>query len=160
MTDLGPDQGAARLQEVGYAAGEQLYQQFRAWLPGQTGVDDPSDLDAETLGEVLGAFFSQLGWGPVELERLGARGLALSSEAWAESSPDEAVQYPSCYVTTGMLASFLTAMAGGHALAAMEVECRSQGDPRCRFLAGSPETLEAVYEAAAAGRDFESVIRG
>lgn len=159
MTDLGPDGGAARLQEIGYAAGEQLYEHFCAWLPPRTGVDDPGDLDAATLGEVFTMFFSDLGWGSVNVEQLGARGLALSSDGWAESHPNEGAQFPSCYVSTGMLASFLTAMAGGHALAAMEVECRSQGDARCRFLTGAPETLEAVYQAAAEGRDFESVMR-
>jgi len=31
----------------------------------------------------------------------------------------------------------------------MEVECRSRGDARCRFLAGAPETLGILYDRMA-----------
>lgn len=157
--DIGPDGAAARLQEFGYAAGDQVYRHFVQWLGDRTGIDDPDDLDSDVLGEVLSSFFADIGWGSMDLQRLGDRALGLSSPDWAEANPDAGGQFPSCYVTTGLLASFLTALSGGHALAAMEVECRSQGDAQCRFLAGSPETLEAVYQAAAEGRDFETVIR-
>lgn len=158
--DIGADGAAARLQEFGYAAGEQLYQHFVHWLGERTGITDPADLDSEVLGEVLTSYFTDIGWGAIEIEQLGGRALGLSSSDWAEANPSEGGQFPSCYITTGMLASFLTALSGGHPLAAMEVECRSQGDTRCRFLAGSPDTLEAVYQAAAEGKDFEAVVRG
>jgi hypothetical protein len=39
-------------------------------------------------------------------------------------------------------------------VAVMEVECRSRGDGRCRFLAGAPETLGLVYERMAQGMGY------
>ena len=40
----------------------------------------------------------------------------------------------------------------------MEVECRSRGDARCRFLAGSPETLAALYERMAQGMAYAEAL--
>jgi hypothetical protein len=40
----------------------------------------------------------------------------------------------------------------------MELECRTRNDSRCRFLAGSPQTLQAVYDAMSAGRDYRDVL--
>ena len=40
----------------------------------------------------------------------------------------------------------------------MEVECRSANQARCRFLLGTPETLEAAYQAASEGRDYGTAI--
>ena len=36
----------------------------------------------------------------------------------------------------------------------MEVECRSRGDARCRFLAGAPETLSTLYDRMAQGSSY------
>ena len=49
-----------------------------------------------------------------------------------------------------MLADFFGRMSNG-LVAVMEVECRSRGDGRCRFLAGAPETLSALYDRMAQG---------
>jgi hypothetical protein len=40
----------------------------------------------------------------------------------------------------------------------MEVECRSTGADRCRFLLGSPDTLGALYEAMAGGESYENAV--
>ncbi|MDH3571180.1 MAG: 4-vinyl reductase, partial [Gemmatimonadota bacterium] len=66
---------------------------------------------------------------------------------------------PACFFSTGMLASFLTALAGGGPIAVMEIECRGQGDAHCRFLTGSPETLGNVYDAVGRGEDYRAVLR-
>src|SRR6266704_1542903 len=42
------------LQEAGFAAGAGVYQAFRTWLPGETGVAEPQDLEAARLNDVLG----------------------------------------------------------------------------------------------------------
>jgi predicted hydrocarbon binding protein len=156
LSELG-ERGAERLQEIGGAAGDDLYAVFLQWLPQTTGVAAPDDLDAEALSDVLGAFFTSLGWGTLAVERFGSAGLGLASNDWAEADPAEAAEYPSCYVTSGMLADFLTRLAGGNAISIMEVECRSRGEARCRFFAGAPATLNAVYEAMSEGRDYRPV---
>jgi hypothetical protein len=40
----------------------------------------------------------------------------------------------------------------------MEVECRSRGDARCRFLAGAPETLSTLYERMAQGSSYAGAL--
>jgi hypothetical protein len=42
----------------------------------------------------------------------------------------------------------------------MEVECRSRGDARCRFLAGAPETLSLLYERMAQGSGYVEALAG
>lgn len=157
--DLG-EGAAACLQEMGYAAGEELYQGFTAWLPRHAGVKGVEALDADALGDVLSAFFEEAGWGSLTLERLGEAGLALSSPDWAEAEPGSNAAAPSCHFTSGLLADFLTRLAGGDPVAIMEVECRSRDDARCRFFAGAPDTLDALYQAMSAGEDYEALLTG
>src|SRR5258707_6266257 len=56
LTTHAPDQLITILQEAGYAAGEGLYKAFAA-------VNNPTDLDADLLGETLSEFFKSGGWG-------------------------------------------------------------------------------------------------
>jgi hypothetical protein len=55
-----------------------------------------------------------------------------------------------------MLADFFGRLAG-EPLAAMEVECRSMGAPRCRFLVGSSEMLQHIYDEMSRGVSYEQV---
>lgn len=156
--DLG-DQAAVCLQEAGYAAGEQIFGAFSAWLPGYAGVEHPGDLDARVLGEVLSAFFDELGWGSLTISRAGQSALAVTSTDWAEADPAEDATIPSCHMAAGLLADFLGRLSDTP-VAVMEVACRSRRDSECRFLVGTPGTMEAVYEALAAGENYESALSG
>jgi len=149
--------GAQALQEAGYAAGEATFQAFAAWLPTVAGVDHPSDLAAPRLAEVLSQFFSALGWGTLKVTAVGNAAVAVDAEQWAEATPDAHLQYPSCFFTSGMLADFMGRMANA-SLAVMEVECRSRGDARCRWLLGAPETLSSLYEHMTLGADYMAVL--
>jgi predicted hydrocarbon binding protein len=40
-------------------------------------------------------------------------------------------------------------------LSVLEVECRSAGHGRCRFLVGSVDVMQYVYEAMARGVSYE-----
>lgn len=145
-----PDQAALCLQEAGYAAGRQIYGAFRRWLPTYARVDHPADLDASTLEEVVSAFFEALGWGRLQIERQGDATLSITSTDWAEAEPGIGAEIPSCYVASGFFADFMGRLSGTP-VAVMEVECRSSGSTHCRFLVGTAQTMEAVYEAMAAG---------
>ena len=157
LETLGEEEGSARLQQAGYAAGADLARQFQAWLPTYADVDSLDQLDQQAIDEVFGQFFAALGWGSLEVDARTARGMALTTSDWAEAVGTGA-SYPSCHFTTGVLAGFLTAMADGQPLAAMEVACQQQGDERCRYLAGSPAILDAVYQAASEGGNYEAVM--
>jgi hypothetical protein len=54
-----------------------------------------------------------------------------------------------------MIANLLGRVSGED-VAVLEVECRSRGDERCRFLYGSPAALEIVYEAIREGQGTEA----
>jgi predicted hydrocarbon binding protein len=147
-------QAASYLQEAG---GEELYAEFAEWLVATCGVERPADLDAQYLSEVLSQFFSELGWGALSATALGSAVLALDSTEWAEASDEARGEFPSCHLTCGLLADFFGRLSDG-LVAVMEVECRSRGDARCRFLAGAPETLSALYERMAQGTSYADAL--
>ena len=151
-----PDAAYAILQETGFAAGEGLYQAFCAWLPGETGVARPDDLDAGRLTNVLSAFFQSTGWGAVSVAPLGVAALVVDSGDWAEADPGSG-EAPTCFFSAGMLADFLGRLSG-EPVAVLEVECRSRNDARCRFLSASPDTLNAVYEQMTQGTGYEQAL--
>jgi predicted hydrocarbon binding protein len=151
-----PDAAATILQETGYATGPSLFQAFTAWLPEETGVARPDELDASRLSDVLSAFFRGTGWGGLSLAPLGGAALVIDSSDWAEAEPGSA-ETPMCFFTSGMLADFLGRLSG-EPVAVMEVECRSRNDARCRFLSAAPDTLNAVYEQMSQGQTYEQVL--
>ena len=57
-----------------------------------------------------------------------------------------------------MFADFFGRLAG-EAVAVMEVECRSMGGERCRFLVGSGETMQHVYDEMAQGVGYDERCR-
>jgi hypothetical protein len=65
----------------------------------------------------------------------------------------------SCYIASGLFADFLGRLSETP-VAVMEVECRSRQDAGCKFLVGTPETMEAVYDALASGQDYEVALSG
>jgi predicted hydrocarbon binding protein len=146
-----PDQAIAILQEAGYAAGEGLYRAFAA-------VNNPADLDAGLLAETLADFFTSGAWGTVTMSPVGTGALALDSSDWVEAEPGTA-QSPMCFFSAGMLADFLGRLSD-EPVSVMEVECRSRGDARCRFLSATPEVLQRVYEGMTEGRTYEEALSG
>ncbi len=150
-------QAASYLQEAGFAGGEELYGEFTAWLLASRGVERPADLDAAFLDEALSQFFAEQGWGGLSVQTLGGAVLALDSTEWAEATDEGRGEFPSCHLTCGLLADFLGRLSDG-LVAVMEVECRSRGDARCRFLAGAPETLSALYDRMAQGAGYADAL--
>lgn len=153
--DLGM-QAASYLQEAGFAAGEATHEAFTAFAGERYAVADAADLDERWLGEALSGFFRSAGWGGLETTRLGPV-LAFDSNDWAEALDTPGAEYPTCHLSSGMLADVLGRLAG-EPTAVMEVECRSRGDARCRFLAGSPETLGSLYDRMAQGTPYHEAL--
>ena len=154
--DIG-EHAAVRLQEAGHAGGVELYEFFVRWLTATTGITDPGTVDALTLGPTLSDFFGALGWGTVTVEQVGKNGLAVDATDWAEADPGEGAPFPSCFFSAGLLGEFVGRLANT-TIAVMEVECRSAGHERCRFLLGTPETLDVVYQAISEGRDYATAL--
>ena len=150
------ESAAQVLQEAGFASGGDVYDAFASWLADEAELNDPQDLDAELLSEMLSGFFDKTGWGTLTVERMGTA-LVVDSENWAEADPESRLPIASCSISTGILAALFGKLAGGP-VAVMEVECRSKGDRSCRFLVGSNDVLNTVFEAMTKGEDYQRML--
>jgi predicted hydrocarbon binding protein len=146
-------QAATWLQEAGFAGGEALFDAYTEWLADRYSVERPASLDVRHLGETLSNFFREFGWGTLRVSPIASAVIALDSPDWWEAEPAVGAAYPSCHLSSGLLAEFLTRVSET-TLGVMEVECRSRGDERCRFLAGAPESLQILYERMAEGTGY------
>lgn len=153
--ETGP-QATLVLREAGFAGGEALYHAFTQWTNERYGLGSPQDLDVKFLTEALSGFFKDSGWGDVATTNLSSSIMAFDSPDWAEAESGSA-EYPSCHFSTGMLADFFTRIAGTQ-MAVMEVECRSHGDPHCRYLVGGPDALTYVFERMSQGVGYAQVM--
>jgi hypothetical protein len=82
---------------------------------------------------------------------------ALDTIDWVEADPESSEARPSCFFTTGVLANLLGNVAGSN-VAVLEVECRSTGHDRCRFMFGSAEALNALYSRVASGAAIDTAL--
>ena len=154
--DAGPS-ATTYLQEAGYAGGETVYASFRDWLAARGGPE-PEELGVEEFQQQASAYFREAGWGTVAVSSLNDAVVAIDSDDWGEADPESRLEHPGCHLTTGMFADFFGRVSD-LSLAVLEVECRSMGAPRCRFLLGSGEVLAHVYEEMERGNGYEGAVR-
>jgi predicted hydrocarbon binding protein len=157
IRDAGPA-AAAYLQEAGFAGGEALFASFRSWIAGQTEIE-PEELDVETFERLATEYFRDTGWGSLRVGTLNDAVATLDSDDWGEADPNSGLDYPACHLTTGIFADFFGRIADTP-LAVLEVECRSMGSPRCRFLVGNAEVMEHVYEEMGRGVSYAEAVEG
>jgi predicted hydrocarbon binding protein len=155
LRDTGPG-AAAWLQEAGYGGGSALFEAFRGWLANRN-LGAPESLPVTQFQREATEFFRQAGWGGLEVGALHDTVATLDSSDWAEATPEQPLEHPFCHLSSGMFADFFGRVADAP-LAVMEVECRSAGDHRCRFLLGSTEVMQQVYEGMAAGATYEDAV--
>jgi predicted hydrocarbon binding protein len=152
--DVGPS-AAAALQEAGYAGGQTLYDAFTRWLT-RRGFAEPESLPAMEFGAQAGEFLRELGWGAIEVGSLGDVA-TIDAAGWAESDAAFPLEFPGCYYSAGMFSDFFSRLAG-EPVAVMEVECRSMGAHRCRWLVGSGETMQHVYDQMGQGVPYDEAL--
>jgi len=153
----GDAQAAVTLQEAGYAGGAALFESFRNWLAERTHID-VEELDVDAFQHRASEYFSETGWGTLNVGTIDEIVATLDSSDWGECDPNLGAQQPSCHLTTGMFADLFGRLAGAP-VAVLEVECRSAGHQRCRFLVGSPDVMDAVYDEMGRGADYEAAVR-
>ena len=152
----GDAQAVVTLQEAGYAGGNALFDSFRSWLAERTSTG-MEDLDIEAFQRLASDYFNETGWGTLQVGAIDDAVATLDSSDWGESDPMAGSPHPSCHLTTGMFADLFGRLAGAP-VAVLEVECRSAGHERCRFLVGSPEVMDAVYEEMGRGADYVAAV--
>jgi predicted hydrocarbon binding protein len=141
--DLGGN-AATCLQEAGYAGAAQVYEAFSNWLKARGGPA-PADLALDDFAAAMGDFFAASGWGTMGFS-VGEAGVAsIESSNWAEASVGDGSQMSGCFFTNGILSDFFGRLTDAP-VAVMETECRSMGSPRCKFVIGTPEKLQKVYD--------------
>jgi len=153
VRDAGPT-AASYLQEAGYAGGEALFASFSAWLR-EHGEGPPESLEVSMFELRASEYFRDAGWGSLSIGTLRDAVATLDSPDWGEADPASGVDHPSCHLTTGMFADFFGRIAD-HPVAVLEVECRSAGDARCRFLVGNSEVMSHIYEEMGQGVGYEA----
>ena len=149
--DLG-SAAAGYLQEAGYMTGVELLGAFRGWLHEREDAT-PEQLPLADFSQLLAAFFEELGWGDLHVEVVGGAVSAVDARNLAEAQPDAGLAQGGCFVTSGILAGFLGTLAG-QPLAVLEVECRSTGHERCRFLVGGAAAMDHVFDEMQQGSSY------
>jgi predicted hydrocarbon binding protein len=152
--DVGPN-AAALLQEAGFAGGPALYEAFGRWLSSRR-LPSPESLAAADFPIRASEFFRDTGWGSIQVGEL-ASVATIDSGDWAEGDPSHPLDFPGCYYTAGAFADFFGRVAG-EPVAVMEVECRSMGAERCRFLVGATDTMQRVYDAMGEGVAYDQAV--
>jgi predicted hydrocarbon binding protein len=153
--DLGAS-AAGYLQEAGYATGVGHAAALREWLQ-ERGEGELEALPLPLFQARVAEFFEQLGWGQLSLATDAAAVTVVDAAAWAEWVPRAPGEAPTAHFTTGMLAGFFGTLAD-HPLAVLEVEAPASVARGCRFLVGSAEALDAVYQRLQAGERYEQVL--
>ncbi len=150
VAEVGPDAAARALRAAGHAAGD-------AWYPRIHGPDEDGALSEARFWRRMSQLFSSHGWGTLTHAAAHPGVGALDATDWVEAQPEAGESRPSCFFTTGLLANLLGNAAGSD-VAVMEVECRSQGDARCRFMFGSADALNALYARVSSGDAVDAAL--
>lgn len=146
--DLGGT-AATYLQDAGYTGAGRIYDAFESWLKTRGGPS-PAELTRDDFAKYVADFFAASGWGTLEFSQADNGVATIESTDWAEAVAADGSEMSGCYFTTGVLADFFGRIADAP-LSVMETECRSMGAGRCRFVIGTPEKLQEIYDQMTAG---------
>jgi hypothetical protein len=157
--EVGDDAAARALQVAGVAAGRAFFDTLAhaGTAGGRTGDSDPATWTESAFWRLLGDLLGRRGWGRIQNSHAHVGVGAIDAFDWVEAEPDAGALRPSCFFTTGLLANLLGRVVGDD-VAVLEVACRSRGDAHCRFLYGSPETLDVVFSRIRNGADIEETL--
>jgi predicted hydrocarbon binding protein len=144
---------AVYLRDAGYAGGETMFASFRDWLQSEHALA-PDELSVEEFAEYATRYFRDAGWGSIAIGSLGDGVATVDSDDWAEADPSSHLESPGCHISTGMFADFFGRLSETP-LAVLEVECRSAGAHRCRFLLGNADVMTYIFEEMEAGGGYE-----
>lgn len=155
-SEVGADAAARALASAGHAAGDALFSQMAA-APDEQARPSVEGVAESAFWRKLSTLFSSRGWGTLGHAPAHEGVGSLESADWVEADTEAGASRPSCFFSTGMIANIL-GNAAGAPIAVLEVECRSQGDARCRFLFGSTEAMQALYDRVGSGESVDAAL--
>ena len=156
LRECGPA-AAACLQEAGYAGGDAVFQSFSTWLRAQ-GNADPTEHEMSEFTHRASLYFKEIGWGTLTVNPLSDSVALVETVDWGEADPGSGLDHPGCHFTTGLFADFFGRLSGSP-LAVLEVECRSMGAQRCRFLLGNSDVLQFIYQEMERGVGYQDAAK-
>ena len=137
------------VRDAGYAAGQALFDHFSAWLADRS-EHGPDNLIDDRFPILLREYFFEIGWGLVQLASLSEAVMVLDANNWGEAADDAS----GCPVSTGLFAGFFGRLADAP-ISVLEVTPESASGGQCRFLLGSVDVLNYVWEAMERGIPYE-----
>ena len=137
------------VRDAGYAAGQALFDHFSAWLADR-GEHGPDDLLDSRFPILVREYFYEIGWGLVQLGSLSEAVMVLDANNWGESADATS----GCPVSTGLFAGFFGRLADAP-ISVLEVTAEFAASGQCRFLLGSIDVLNYVWEAMERGIPYE-----
>lgn len=152
----GGSEAATALREAGYLGADRIWGGFQTWLAEQR-APEPGSMSLEDFESYASAYFQTVGWGVISVGSLHDAVAVVDADDWSEADPDSALAAPGCHFTTGMLADFFGRVSDTP-LAVLEVECRSTGSARCRFLLGAEDVMTYVYEEMDRGESYDAAV--
>lgn len=147
------DDGVNALRESGRVAGEVLFD-------GLSGRTDPERASVVAFWEAVDRELGDAGLGSLSYRVLEGGVAAVSLAQLPEAGLDDGASARSgigCHFFTGLLGGLL-ARAADDSVAVVEVECRADGAPACRFLVGGADRLSEIRERLAAGAPLGEVL--
>jgi uncharacterized protein len=136
------------VRDAGHAAGEALFDHFAGWLE-ERGEAHPHALPDERFRWLLELYFHELGWGRIGLRQLSDAVMVVETTDWIE-----AADATGCLVSTGLFAGFFGRLAGSP-IGVLEVDVEQAGRGRSRFLLGSMDVLDYVWESMQRGVPYD-----
>ena len=136
--------------------GAALFEAFRGWLDAR-GAARRNRCPLEDFQRLAAEFFREAGWGSLTVGIAARRRRDARLAGLGRGVPRRGDGVPVLPPSAGMFADFFGRVADAP-LAVMEVECRSTGAERCRFLLGSAEVMQAVYEGMSQGQPYDEAV--
>lgn len=142
------------VREAGRRAGRFLERQI-------TGEADPAEADPASYWEVTRDRLVEAGLGETSYRVVDAGVASIAAEGLPEAADHEGTGRGTegCPFSAGLFGGLLSA-AADRPVAVLEVECRSRGDDRCRFLVGSEERLADLRDRIVEGASLEEALEG
>lgn len=126
-----------------------------------TGDADPAEADPATYWEVTRDHLLEAGLGETAYRVVHAGVGSITADGLPEAADHDGAGRGTegCPFSAGLFGGLLSA-AADRPVAVLEVECRSRGDERCRFLVGSEDRLTDLRERIVEGATLEEALEG
>lgn len=148
---IGED-GVSALRESGRVAGEVLFDGLSARL-------DPETEDVVAFWDAVDRELGESGLGPLAYRVLDGGVAAVSLAQLPEAGLEDVLGRSGvgCHFFTGLLGGLL-ARAAADSIAVVEIECRADGAPACRFLVGGEDRVSEIRDRLASGAALREVL--